>query len=74
MWWRGIFAAISALISLVLVALYSGAITVEVELPQGVQVPEPTQFIGQPPIFWLAIVLIVICALPLGLGLWKRFL
>lgn len=73
MWSRVILAAISALVSLVLLALYSGAITVAVELPQGVQAPEPIQFIGQPLGFWLAIILIVICALPLGLGLWKRF-
>jgi hypothetical protein len=73
MWWRILMAVFAGLIALVTLALTTGVVGVAGRLSEGASPPPPSPLIlGEPPIFYMAVGLIVLLALPLLLRLIGR--
>jgi hypothetical protein len=70
MWWRIALAAFSSVLALSMAAVLTGLVSVSVTLESAaIQSRRPPTILGQPPIFYIALVIIVLTAMPLAIRL-----
>ena len=69
MWWRVALAAFSGLIALGMAALYTGIVSVRITMDAGKIPARAPLILGQPLMFYVAVVIIVVAAMPLAIRL-----
>jgi uncharacterized membrane protein len=71
MWWRIALAALSGVIALSMAALYMGVVSVRVTMDAGKIPPRVPMVFRQPPIFYIAVAIVALAAMPLAVRLFR---